>query len=103
MSLRKIEIDSGPSLKELFDGLQLAAQKRIVAFVVIIGGQKATIPVIMDGIRVKHGFPENWTINFYLDPKSRINSPPELKDLFSETKSLKGTYSTRTRKGLIEY
>lgn len=105
MSQKTIQITSGPSREELFDGLRLFAEKREVGFSIEDNGRLLTLPVIMQGIYPEDGSGQSWNVVINIEVKNllRLGLPVEVRTVFAGKKvvQVKTYYSTRTRKGVI--
>lgn len=107
MSQKTIQITSGPSREELFDGLRLFAEKREVGFNIEDNGRLLTLPVIMQGIQPEDGSGQSWNVVINIEVKHllRLGLPVEVKTVFAGKKvvQVKAYYSTRTRRGVITF
>jgi hypothetical protein len=125
-----IEITNGPSKEELFDGLRLHAEKRLVPFCIEKDKKEKYVAVIINFIQAEDGSGHSWNLMFYIN-KHFVSElffidKPEKKetgvvakkvnfDFFrqltdenyltgkcrEELITVKAHYSTKTRKGVI--
>ena len=95
---KTIVITSGPSREELFDGLRLFAEKRVIGFTIENNGRQMTPVVLMQGIEPEDGGGQSWNIKFLISEGfvGKAANP-----LNPQSKLVKAYYSTRTRKGTI--
>lgn len=106
-----IQITSGPSREELFDGLRLFAEKRQVGFLFENNGRQITLPFSMQSIQAEDGSGNSWNVQMVLHIESFKKQdfaliPITLRMAFigHVTKTaivVKGYYSTKKRKGVI--
>jgi hypothetical protein len=64
-----IEIVNGPSGEELFLGLRLIGEKRLVPFEIINGKKQFYVLALMQSIQAEDGSGESWNITFLIDKK----------------------------------
>lgn len=125
-----INITNGPSREELFDGLRLLSEKRLIPFSLEMNGVERFLAVIMVSIQAEDGSGQSWNLTFYanksLVSKDFFIKTPEKKEhgvfvkkvsfdffrtlaeedyLLQEYKkdqvTVRAYYSTKTRKGTI--
>jgi hypothetical protein len=60
--MRNIEITNGPSREELFDGLRLFAEKRLVPFLVKKNGMERYFAAIIKSIEAEDGSGHSWNL-----------------------------------------
>jgi len=98
-----ITIASGPSREELFDGLRLFIEKRVINFNFKKNGTEIKVPLIIQGIEAEDGSGESWIIKFAIDYKKFIVYPLFCGELASNSVDLKSKayYSTKNRTGTI--
>ncbi|MEI7451776.1 MAG: hypothetical protein WCK37_01080 [Candidatus Falkowbacteria bacterium] len=102
-----ILIANGPSREELFDGLRLFTEKRVVNFIIEDNGRQMTLPAIMQGISPEDGSGQCWNINFLVDTKIflNLNLTPDIRSKANKKGILaikvKAYYSTKLRRGAI--
>lgn len=105
MLKQTIQISSGPSREELFDGLRLFAEKRTTSFVIKDNGRLVTLPVVMRVIGAEDGGGESWNIEFNVLTRRllELSLLVELKELIKNNSSIhtKAYYSTKRRTGVI--
>lgn len=118
---KTISITNGPSKKELFDGLRLFSEKKIkVSFVIKDSEKKFDLPVlggklvprkilksVIQSIQAEDGSGHSWNISICVEGKDLLNLslPVDVKIVFGKQKiiTLKGYYSTKTKKGHITF
>ncbi len=59
---KTIEITNGPSREELFDGLRLFAEKRLIPFCVKMNEKERFLAVIINSIQVEDGSGQSWNL-----------------------------------------
>ena len=128
--MKTIEITNGPSREELFDGLRLFAEKRLIPFCVKMNEKEKFVAVIINSIQAEDGSGQSWNLTFYINERfvseSFFVDKPEKKEtgvyakkinfeffrqlaeenyLLQEFRkdqiTVKAYYSTKTRKGVI--
>ena len=128
--LKTIQITNGPSREELFDGLRLSAEKRLIAFCFENNENEKYVATIISSIEAEDGSGQSWNLNFstnkecisesfFVKKPEKIESGvyakkfsfEEFKDLAEqdyllgfykkEIVRIKAYYSTKTRKGVI--
>lgn len=104
--LSEMKIVSGPSREELFDGLRLFSEKRLVKFVVENNGETVVLPTRMHSIQAEDGSGQSWNICFFVEVKAllRLSLPVQLKTILANKVEiiLKGHYSTKIREGILD-
>lgn len=102
---KTIQITSGPSREELFDGLRLFSEKRVVDFLIVNNGRQVNLPVIMQSIQAEDGSGHSWNVSFVIEVKTllRISLPVDVITVFAGKKAItaKAYYSTKNRRGRI--
>lgn len=107
-----VEILSGPSREELFDGLRLFAEKRTVDFVVRKEKSKfiisLTLSTTIQSIQAEDGSGQSWNIifNVYTEELFKLAYsyfPEGYHERHKREKklSIQAYYSTKNRKGVI--
>ena len=100
---KTIQITSGPSREELFDGLRLFSEKRQVGFLIVDNGRQMTLPTIMQSIQAEDGSGQSWNISIIVEVKDllALSLPVNVKQVFAGHKSvrIKAYYSSKNRKG----
>lgn len=125
---KTISITNGPSREELFDGLRLFSEKRLVPFCIKMDEKERFLAVIISSIQAEDGGGQSWNLTFYanqlLVSEEIFGDKPEKKEpgvfakkiTFESFKQLaeenyllqeyrknqiviKAYYSTKTRKG----
>ncbi len=85
---KTIEITNGPSREELFDGLKLHAEKRLIPFgITRVGeeprkkGEESFIVTLIQSIEAEDGSGESWNITFCVGKIHLVNAlnPPQSK------------------------
>ena len=66
---KKIEISNGPSREELFDGLRLSSEKRLVPFCIKENDTERYIAVILSSIEAEDGSGQSWNLTFSLNER----------------------------------
>ncbi len=66
---KAIEISNGPSREELFDGLRLYFQQRLVPFLVTKDGMEKYYAVIINSIEAEDGSGQSWNLTFSVNSK----------------------------------
>jgi len=125
----KIEITNGPSREELFDGLRLSNEERLVPFQVIKNGKEKYFAVIIHSIETEDGSGQSWNLTFSVNSKylseqfyfekvkkeeyviakkvdfnqfrQLIEERYPIPELRKDLVRVKVYYSTKTRKGVI--
>ena len=64
-----IAITNGPSREELFDGLRLFSEKRLVPFQVIKNENEKYFAVIIHSIEAEDGSGQSWNLTFSVNSK----------------------------------
>lgn len=64
-----INITNGPSREELFDGLRLSSEKRLVPFVIYNNGEERFVAVFINSIEAEDGSGQSWNLNISIDKK----------------------------------
>lgn len=64
-----IEITNGPSKEELFDGLRLFNEKRLLPFQVTKDGKEKYFAVIVQSIEAEDGSGQSWNLTFEVNSK----------------------------------
>jgi hypothetical protein len=62
-----IEITNGPSREELFDGLRLFAEKRLIAFSIKKDETEKYVAVIINSIEAEDGSGHSWNLTFSIN------------------------------------
>ncbi len=62
---KTIEITNGPSREELFDGLRLLSEKRLIPFCIKMEGTERFLAVFMNSIQAEDGSGQSWNLIFY--------------------------------------
>ncbi len=124
-----IEITNGPSREELFDGLRLFSEKRLVPFLVLKNGMEKYFAGIIHSIEVGDGGDQSWNLTFSVSAKflydeffvekikkeeyviahkvdfnhfkQLIEEGYPIPELRKDLVRVKVFYSTKTRKGTI--
>ncbi|MFZ2205472.1 MAG: hypothetical protein WAV23_02695 [Minisyncoccia bacterium] len=105
-----IQILSGPSREELFDGLRLFFEKRTVNFTVENdnGRSKRGLPTIIQCIEPEDGSGDSWNIRFNIPTEDLLRLdysffPDNFYDSHVNKKmvGVKAYYSTKSRVGTI--
>lgn len=100
---RTIQIVSGPSREELFDGLRLFAEKRLVVFRTLNNGSFQLSRVKIQGIALEDGSGDSWNVTISID-ETFLREMPSI-DLRKQNKrsyvSVVAYYSTKSRTGTI--
>lgn len=125
-----IEITNGPSREELFDGLRLFAEKRLIAFSVKKNEIEKYVAVIIKSIQIGDPSGQSWNLTFsinelFVSELFFVNRPEKkesgvfakkisfdgfrqlaeenylLEDFRKNLVKAKVYYSTKTRKGTI--
>jgi len=125
----KIGITNGPSREELFDGLRLSNEERLVPFQVIKNGKEKYFAVIIHSIETEDGSGQSWNLTFSVNSKylseqfyfekvkkeeyviakkvdfnqfrQLIEERYPIPELRKDLVRVKVYYSTKTRKGVI--
>lgn len=112
---KTIEIINGPSREELFDGLRLSAEKRLIPFSITdkfwrnYGG--ITIKTMIQSIQIEDGSGQSWNISFSVRVGD-FTPMFDFKEFFPNEEvsnarkhmteiMVKAYYSTKTRNGVI--
>lgn len=126
---KTIEISNGPSREELFDGLRLFSEKRLVPFQIIQNGIEKYFAAIIHSIEAEDGNGQSWNLAFSLNRlflsdeffekvakkeshviakkvdfnyfKQLIEERYPMPDYSKDLVRVKVYYSTKTRKGTI--
>ncbi len=130
MLQKTIQITNGPSREELFDGLRLLAEKRLVPFCFEKNENEKYIAAIINSIEAEDGGGQSWNLtfstnkecvseSFFVKKPEKIEPGVYAKKLsFEDFKcfaeedyllgfyrkeivTIKAYYSTKTRKGVI--
>lgn len=131
METKIIEISNGPSREELFDGLRLFSEKRLVPFLVLKNGIEKYFAVIIHSIEAEaeDGSGQSWNLTFSVNAKflydeffvekvkkeeyviakkvdfnyfrQLIEEGYPIPELRKDLVKVKAYYSTKTRKGTI--
>lgn len=128
--MKTIQITNGPSREELFDGLRLFAEKRLVPFCMKMQEEEKYVAVAISSIEAEDGSGHSWnlkvTVNQYFITESFFSSKKRevekgvaavkvcfetfknmveenylVSDFRKETVTINAYYSTKTRKGTI--
>lgn len=127
----KIEITNGPSREELFDGLRLFSEKRLIPFIIKNNNyMERWVAVIITSIQAEDGSGQSWNLTFaigkeFISPDYFIPKPEKkevgviskkmtfeafrwdcednylMGEFRKDTVVVKAYYSTKTRKGTI--
>lgn len=125
-----IEITNGPSREELFDGLRLFSEKRLIPFVIKKDEGERWVAVIINSIQAKDGNSQSWNLTFsigkqFISQDYFVLKPKKVEEhvvakkvdfnffrnlceenylvgeFRKDTTVVKVCYSTKTRKGTI--
>lgn len=125
-----IEITNGPSREELFDGLRLFAEKRLIPFIIKKDDVERWVAVVVTSIQAEDGSGQSWNLTFsigkkFISPDYFILKPKKVEEhvitkkvdfnffrnlceenylvgeFKQDTVTAKVYYSTKTRKGTI--
>lgn len=128
--METIEITNGPSREEMFDGLRLFAEKRLIPFIIKNNDLERWVAVIITSIQAEDGSGQSWNLTFsinkeFISPDFFIPKPAKKEvgviskkmtfeafrwycednylvgEFRKNTISVKAYYSTKTRKGTI--
>ncbi len=109
--LETIQITSGPSREELFDGLRLFSEKRIVPFKIELNGSRNVPATYIQGITAQDESGESWNLILVIRKDfimfnvkdGNIDAHWLMKDgeKLPEFVIVRASYSSRTRKGTI--
>lgn len=64
-----IEISNGPSREELFDGLRLFSEKRLIPFIIKKDEVERWVAVIINSIEAEDGSGYSWNLTFSVNSK----------------------------------
>ncbi|MEI7765747.1 MAG: hypothetical protein WCI93_04170 [bacterium] len=130
--MEKIEITNGPSREEMFDGLRLFSEKRLVPFIIEKNNMERWVAVIVNSIQAEDESGHSWNLTLFIGKKfiseDFFVSKPEKKEEGVISKKVdfaffrqlceddylveafkknlvkvKAYYSTKTRKGYISF
>ncbi len=128
--MKTIEITNGPSREEMFDGLRLVSEKRLIPFQVIKNEKEKYFAVIIHSIEAEDGSGQSWNLTFSVNSKylsdeffvektgkkepyviakkvdfnyfkQLIEEKYPMPELRKDLVRVKVYYSTKTRKGVI--
>ena len=128
--MKTIESTNGPSREEMFDGLRLASEKRLIPFIIMNNDVERWIAVIITSIQSEDGSGQSWNLNFSIGKKFVsesffLNHPKKneeyvvakkvnfdyfkqiveenylVGDFRQDLIIVKAQYSTKTRKGVM--
>lgn len=128
---KTIQISNGPSREELFDGLRLFSEKRMIPFCVQKDSEEKHVAALINAIEAEDGSGQSWNLQICLNKKflsDQFFTKSEKKELGVVAKKVDFTffrklieerypmpemsddlvrvkvyYSTKTRKGVISF
>lgn len=104
-----IKITNGPSREELFDGLRLFSEKRVVNFIIEIDGKEVQLLGWLRSIQAKDVSGHSWNIEFCAAKPTLCGMVAKMPYPIDPTSSMaplaevEAFFSTKTRKGTLSF